>query len=237
MVFIIVQILAIILGAIGTLLTIVVTSMSQWRVSYMVEGNALNCDKRIDGQWLSRWDGLWVTCITKNQNNMHCSSYDSLVSITTDLKAGRVLMSFAVVISIIALIIAIVALVCIRCCRGVEAGRFCMLLTAGIGFILAAILVLIPVSWVTSNIIKEINNPMCKTIQRQEIGEAIFLGWPTVFFLLIAGIILCWCFPRFERCDSVDYSSECTVPRPVYGPCQTQEHTLSQTHYSKSQYI
>ncbi|KAM4701327.1 claudin-8-like [Discoglossus pictus] len=249
MAYFIVQLLGIILGAIGTLLTIIVTSMSQWRVSYMVEGNALNCDKRIDGQWLSRWDGLWVTCVTKNQNNMQCSSYDSLVNITTDLKAGRVLMAFAVVIAIIAFIIAIFALLCVRCCRGAESGRCCLLLTAGIGFILSAILVLIPVSWVTSNIIRAVSNPLCKTAQRQEIGEAIFLGWPTVLFLLIAGVILCWYFPRVERCKTIEYSSTTSLPRPVYVPCQTQEHTrkdlyipcqdhtMSQTQYSKSQYI
>ncbi|XP_075449155.1 claudin-8-like [Ascaphus truei] len=237
MAYFIVQILGIVLGAIGTILTIVVTSMSQWRVSYMVEGNALNCDKRIDGQWLSRWDGLWLTCVTKNHNNMHCTSYDSLLSITTDLKAGRVLMAFAVVIAIISLIVAIVGLLCARCHRGEERGRNCLLLTAGIGFIIAGILVLIPVSWTASNIIREINNPMCKTIQRQEIGEAIFLGWPTVLFLLIAGAILCWHCQREERCKGTQYSSQLSLPRPVYVPCQTLEQTTSQAQYSKSQYI
>ncbi|XP_075053938.1 claudin-8-like [Mixophyes fleayi] len=243
MAYFIVQLIAIILGAIGTILTIVVTSMSQWRISYMVEGNAANCDKRIDGQWLSRWDGLWLTCVTKSQNTMQCNSYDSLVSITTDLKAGRVMMSFAVVLAIIALIIAIVSLLCVRCCKWAQGGRCCLLLTAGIGFILAAILVLIPIAWTTSNIVREINNPMCKTMQRLEIGEAIFLGWPTMFFLLIAGAIFCCYHPCEEEEDDDDrfrtivYSSEASLPRPVYKPCQTQEKTFSQTQYCKSQYI
>ncbi|XP_018412956.1 PREDICTED: claudin-8-like [Nanorana parkeri] len=238
----IVQLIGLILGLIGTILTIIVTAMTQWRVSYMVEGNAVNCDKRIDGQWLSRWDGLWLTCITKNQNSMECKQYESLVIITTDLKAGRVLMSFAVVIAIIAFIIAIVALICVRWCRRARDGRYCLLLTAGVGFILAGILVLIPIVWTTSNIIREINNPVCKTMQRLEIGEAIFLGWPTMLFLLIAGAILCWYRPCDEeedddRCKNNVYSSQTSLPRPVYVQCQTQEKTPSQIQYSRSQYI
>lgn len=237
MAYLIVEILGVILGVVGTILTIIVTSMAQWRVSYMVEGNALNCDKRIDGQWLSRWDGLWLTCVTKNDNSMQCTSYNSLVSITTDLKAGRVLMAFAVVLSIIALIIVIITLLCLRWCRRAEGGRRCLLITAGIAFLLAGLLVLIPISWVTSNIIREINNPICKTIQRQEIGEAIFLGWPTMLFLLIAGAIFCWQCPERERCKSLEYSSEAALPRPVYTPCQTQEKSHGQFPYSKNQYI
>ncbi|KAM4795621.1 claudin-8-like [Rhinophrynus dorsalis] len=250
MVYFIVQILGLVLGAIGMILTMIVTSMSQWRVSYMIEGNAMDCDKRIDGQWLSRWDGLWVTCVLKSENSMQCNNYDSLVSITTDLKAGRVLMSFSVVLSVIAFIMAVIGLLCTRCCRGAEGSRYCLLLTAGIGFILAGILVLIPISWTTANIIKAINNPICKTIQRQDIGEAILLGWPTLLFLLIAGIIFCWYYPRLERCNTIEYSSQSSLPRPVYVECQTQEKSLSHTvqckaperslsqgNYSRSQYI
>ncbi|XP_073440827.1 claudin-8-like [Dendrobates tinctorius] len=243
MAYYVVQLIAIVLGAIGMVLTVAVTSMIQWRASYMVEGNAANCDKRIDGQWLSRWDGLWLTCVTKNENSMNCHPYDSLVIITTDLKVGRVLMSFAVVISIISFIIAVVSLICIGCCRLAREGRYCLLLTAGIGFIIAGILVLIPIVWTTASIIREINNPACRTMQRIEIGEAVFLGWPTMFFLLVAGAIFCWYQPcedeevcEEDRCKTV-YSSQTSLPRPVYVPCQTQEKSKNQTMYSRSQYI
>ncbi|KAM9320374.1 claudin-8-like [Gastrophryne carolinensis] len=237
----IVQIIALLLGLIGTILTIVVTAMTQWRVSYMVEANVLNCDKRIDAQWLSRWDGLWLTCISKNLNGMECRPYESLVIMTNDLKAGRVLMVFAIILSIISLIIALVALVFSRCCRGAREGRCCLLLTAGIGFILAGILVLIPIVWTTANIIYEINNPVCRTAQRVEIGEAVFLGWPTMFFLLIAGAMFCWFRPfddeEEDNCKTVVYSSHQTLPRPVYVPCETQEKNTSRAQFCRSLYI
>ncbi|XP_068122487.1 claudin-8-like [Hyperolius riggenbachi] len=240
-----IQLIALILGIIGTILTIIVTAMTQWRVSYMVEGNAVNCDKRIDGQWLSRWDGLWQTCITKSlnvkDNTLVCGPYESLVTITTDLKAARVLMAFAIVIAIIALIIAFFALLFIPWFRRARESKYCLHLTAGIGFILAGILVLIPIIWTTARIIQEINNPVCKTMQRLEIGEAVFLGWPTMFFLLVAGAIFCCYRPCEEEqddgCKNVVYSSQTSLPRPVYIPCQTQERASSQAQYSRSQYI
>ncbi|OCT93846.1 claudin-8 [Xenopus laevis] len=237
MAYFILHILGIVLGAISVLLTIIVTSMAQWRVSYMVEGNSMNCDKRIDGMYLSRWDGLWVTCVSKHIGSMQCNGYDSLVSISTDLKTGRVLMSFAVVISIIAFITAIVAFCFSRCCRGRDGSRYCLFITAGIGFILAAILVLIPISWTTSNIIIAINNHLCKTAQKQEIGEALLLGYPTIVFLLITGAIFCWPYPTHERCNSIESCSDSSLPKPVYVPCQTQDRMPSQAHYSQSQYI
>ncbi|KAG9486195.1 claudin-8-like [Eleutherodactylus coqui] len=241
MAYYIVQLIAIILGAIGMILTIVVTAMIQWRASYMIEGNVGNCDKRIDGQWLSRWDGLWLTCLTKNENNMNCHPYDSLVIITTDLKVGRVLMSFAVVLAIISFITAVVSLVCMGCCKLAREGRYCMLLMAGIGFIIAGILVLIPIVWTTVSIIRENNNPMCRSMQKIEVGEAVFLGWPTMFFLMISGAIFCWFRPcEEEECEEDNcktvYASQTSLPRQVYVPCQTQEKSR-QTMYSRSQYI
>lgn len=234
-----VQLIGLILGFIGTILTIVVTALTQWRVSYMVEGNAVNCDKRIDGQWLSRWDGLWLTCISKNQNTMHCEHYESLVIITDDFKAARVLMVFAIVVSIIALVIAIIALLFARCCRRAGDSRYCLLLTSGVAFLLAFILVAISIVWTTANIVREILNPVCKTMQRLEIGEAIFLGWPTMFFLLVAGIILCLFRPceeeQEETCKTTAYSSQTSLQRPVYVPCRTQDNCSNQ--YSRSQYI
>lgn len=242
MAFHVVHLIAIILGVVGMVLTIIVTAMIQWRASYMVEGNAINCAKRIDGQWLSRWDGLWLTCVTKNENNLYCHPYDSLVIITNDLKVGRVLMSFAIVISIISCIVALISLICIGCCKMAYEGRYCMLLTAGIGFILAGILVLIPIVWTTASIIREINNPVCRTMQRIEIGEAVFLGWPTMFFLLVAGaIFICYQPCDEEECEEEQcktiYTSQTSLPRPVYAPCETREKEPRQTMYSRSQYI
>ncbi|KAG8450260.1 hypothetical protein GDO86_002783 [Hymenochirus boettgeri] len=211
--------------------------MAQWRVSYMVEGNAMDCDKRIDGHYLSRWDGLWVTCVSKQLNTMHCDTYDSLVSITTDLKTGRVLMSFAVVLSIIAFIIAVVAFCFMRCCRGSDGSKYCLYLTAGIVFIIVGVLVLIPISWTTSNIVIAIKNPVCKTIQRQEIGEALLLGWPTIIFLFISGAIFCWPFRHYRRAKSIDSCSESSLPRQVYKECRTQENIPCHSQFSKSEYI
>nr|XP_033798795.1 claudin-8-like [Geotrypetes seraphini] len=231
----IIQIIGIILGFIGLILTGIVTGMPQWRISIMVESNCQTAQKRIDGQWMTRWEGLWSTCISQSNMQMQCNSYESLVTVTADLKAGRVLMVFALILSILAFITAVIGMLFTHYRRRNEQGKYYLLTTSGIAFILAALLVLIPVSWTTHSIITEYD-AMCKTSQRLEMGEAIFLAWPTILFLLIAGIVLCCFYPRDERQeDSVDYTPSIhQCQKPLY-TCQIQKKTPSV--YSKSQYI
>ncbi|XP_029435038.1 claudin-8 [Rhinatrema bivittatum] len=231
----IIQIIGLILGGIGMILTCIVTGMPQWRISIMVESNCQTSQKRIDGQWLSRWEGLWTTCISQANIHMQCNSYESLVSVTPDLKAGRVLMTFAIILSILAFLTAIIGMLFTRCFGQSARGKYCLLLTAGIAFILAAILVLIPVSWTTNNIISE-RDAMCKTAQRQEMGEAIFLAWPTILFLFIAGVILCCFYPRYDRNESCNYPPSLQhSQKSLYAPCQIEKKPASL--YSRSQYI
>nr|XP_033799550.1 claudin-8-like [Geotrypetes seraphini] len=227
----VVQIIGLILGGVGMILTCVVTGMPQWRISIVLENNCQNLQKRIDATWISRWEGLWVTCISQGKFQMHCNNYDSMVSITPDLKSGRVLMIFAIVLSIFAFLTAIVGMLYKRHSEQSTNGKNCLLLASGIGYILAAVLVLIPVSWTTHNIIREAYNPMCTA--RQELGEAIFLGWPTILILLLSGSILCWFYPRVDSSNGSEYSA----------PTHQQDQELyqiddrSSCHQSISQYI
>ncbi|XP_069492327.1 claudin-8-like [Ambystoma mexicanum] len=239
--FYMVQIIGLIMAAIGMILTLAVTLMPQWRVSIIVENTPNGLGQRIDGQWMSRWDGLWTTCLTQANTPMQCTSYESMVSLTSDLKAGRVLMSFAVVIAVVAFIMGMVGMLFHLCFGESWRGRNCLLLTAGIGYLLAAVIVLIIISWTASNIIRDANNPVCKGAQRQELGEAIFLGWPTIFFLLVSGIILCWNNPRGDdERENVAYSLPSEQPRsrpsrPIYELASVESR--SEGNRVRSQYL
>ncbi|KAM4795622.1 claudin-8-like [Rhinophrynus dorsalis] len=230
-----VQIIGIICGGIGMILTWIITLMPQWRVSILAENNGL-INGRVDGQWMSRLDGLWTSCISHGRLSQHCNSYESVVSITTDLKSGRVLMSFAITMTVIAFICSLVGMLYTRCYYQEDRiGRRCLHLTAGILYILSVGLILIPVSWTTSNIVrKAYDASICRGAMRIEMGEALFLAWPTLVFLLIAGIILCWICPctcRNERCEYVP-------PRDHEMVCRgRQEGRESSTCYNKSEYI
>ncbi|KAJ1119684.1 hypothetical protein NDU88_007869 [Pleurodeles waltl] len=231
--FYIFQIIALVMAALATILTLAVTIMPQWRVSIIVENHPQWAGQRIDGQWMSRWDGLWTTCLTQANTAMQCTSYESMVSLTPDLKAGRVLMSFAIVLAVLSLIMGLVGLLFNQCFGRSEQGRNCFLLTSGIGYILAGVIVLVIMSWTAANIIRDAHNPICKGAQRQELGEAIFLGWPTIFFLLLSGIILCWIHPYTSE-ESVEYSVPLDQPRPMYELSTMDRRRVGQP---RSQYL
>ncbi|KAJ1119688.1 hypothetical protein NDU88_007873 [Pleurodeles waltl] len=238
MLCLIVQLIGLILGFLGMVLTFILTAMTQWRISILVENDGLNSAKRIDGHWLSRWDGLWTTCVRQANIATQCESYESMVSITTDLKAGRILMPFAVGLSVGAFIIAMLGMLFRRRYGDSEAGKNCLLLTAGIAYIFSGILVFIPVTWTAANIMRQTCSVLCNRIQRQEMGEALFLGWPTSLSLCIAGFILCWFCPH-----TVSESNEANViskPQP-YQPDKDYElrplKRKERSNYLKEEYI
>ncbi|KAM4701847.1 claudin-8-like [Discoglossus pictus] len=234
MAYFVVQILGIISGGIGMVLTWIISFIPQWRVSILAENNAL-LNSRVDGQWISRWDGLWTTCVNQASLSLICSNYDS-VSITTDLKAGRVLVAFAIILSVIAFLCSLVGILFNRCQEEGRPGRRCLLLTAGILYIICFVLILIPVSWVTSNIVRGVYGPsLYGGALRVEVGEALFLAWPTLIFTLIGGIILCWrrCCCKHKR-DSCEY----IPPRDQEMVCVQREKEIGPPcNYRRSEYI
>ncbi|KAG8590910.1 hypothetical protein GDO81_006964 [Engystomops pustulosus] len=207
MAWFLVQIIGIICGGVGMVLTWIITIMPQWRVSILAENNGIN--GRIDGYWISRWDGLWSTCVNQARLSMQCNSYESQVSLTMDLKAGRILLSFAITMTFLAFIFSVVSFLWSRCQENSKVTRHCMRLTAGILYILSTVLISIPVIWTSSNIItKAYDSNVCRGALRIEMGEALFLAWPTIVFILIAGIILCCrctcrqaCVCQEDKCD------------------------------------
>ncbi|XP_053310523.1 claudin-8-like [Spea bombifrons] len=213
-----VQVLGVICGGIGMILTWMITFMPQWRVSLFYENNGLNYN-RVDGVWISRWDGLWSTCISQVRGTVTCNSYESMVSVTSDLKAGRVLVGFALTKAVIAFIFSVVGMSFTRCHEEGRHGKNCMLLTAGILYILSVVLIFIPVTWTTNNIVRQAyDSAVCSGAVRIELGEALFLAWPTMVFLLIGGIIMCWLCPcqreHIEYIPPKDQEMECRVIHP-----------------------
>ncbi|XP_073526925.1 claudin-8-like [Phyllobates terribilis] len=202
MVSCIVQTIAVILGNVGTLLTFAIYGMPHWRVAIIAESNSYG--KRIDGRWLGRWDGLWMTCVTQNNLPQSCQPYSqALGSITPDLKVSRILMSFAVIVAFMGCVTSLIGMLFSKFCTISERSRSCCLLLAGINFIIAGILILTPSTLIAFNIMKNVCFSDCKIVQHEEIGEAIMLAWPTVLLFFIGGSIFCWFHPcrcSRERC-------------------------------------
>lgn len=191
-----VHILGILSGAIGMILTWVVCFLPQWRLAVLAENNSFVVEGgRIDGEWLSRWDGLWVTCLSQRRFTLECNDYGSRVSLTSDLKAGRVFLGFSIAMTVLAFILSLIGIIMSSCCSRCgesREDRRCLTLTAGVLYLLSVVLILIPVIWVIINVVRgSYDASLTRGAVRLEIGEAMMLAWPTIIFLLIGGIILC----------------------------------------------
>ncbi|KAM5182164.1 claudin-8-like [Mantella aurantiaca] len=212
----IVQSIGMILGGTAMILTFAVCLMPHWRVSILAESNGYG--KRLDGHWISRWDGLWATCVRQSNNPMSCQPYSASNSLTPDLKISKVLMCFAVLAAVAGFFSGLTGMLLNKCLNKKTGNHRCLLLLSGISYIFAGILILMPVTLVAINVMRAVCFSSCKSIQEQEIGEAVMLGWPTALLFFIGGSIFCWYHPcqcRNGRC--VHPSDECE-PQPHLCP-------------------
>ncbi|KAG7272682.1 hypothetical protein CRUP_008510 [Coryphaenoides rupestris] len=74
-------------------------------------------------------------------------------------------------------------------------------LVAGVGLLLAGLLLIIPASWSAHNIVRDFNNPLLVASQKRELGACIFVGWAAGALLVLAGGLLC-CFSRVKSASS-----------------------------------
>ncbi|XP_056399350.1 claudin-8-like [Hyla sarda] len=227
-----IHILGLLAGLIGMVLTWVVTFMPQWRLVILAEYNGLVVPGgRVDGEWISRWDGLWYTCIRLPRLDLFCENWGSQVSLTTDLRAARILMSFATGVAVLAFIFSIVGFVlteCCQCCCKKVSDIKKFTLAAGLLYILSTILVLIPVIWTTVYIAhRAYEASFTRQAVRIEIGDALMVAWPNIAFLLGGGIILTFlcCFCVLSTCCTND---PCEEP----ASCQQEDAKQERVSYS-----
>ncbi|XP_078512347.1 claudin-8-like [Lissotriton helveticus] len=220
------QIVALVLGAIGLLGTCTVTGMPQWRVTAFIENNIITFE--------AQWEGLWMSCVRQINIRMQCKIYDSLLALPSDLQAGRALMCLAVACSGIALAIGFIGVKCTRFSEDNERTKGLILLASGITFIISGILVLIPVSWTGNQIIREFYNPLVNASQKRELGDALFMGWATSFFLIVAGVMLCF------FCSTKEKGYQYKAPPPVTSYVSNQQMGIERktsSRFSKTQYV
>ncbi|XP_020651852.3 claudin-8 [Pogona vitticeps] len=174
------QTVALLLGSIGMVGTFTATLMPQWKVSAFM-GNNLIVFETI-------WEGLWMVCISHIRKHQ-CRFYESLLALPPALIASRGLMCTACVLSVIAFLIAVSGMKHIRCPGNDEQMKSKILLAAGVLFLLTGVIVLIPVSLVANNIIKDFHNPAIPVARKRELGAALYVGWITSVFLISGGAI------------------------------------------------
>lgn len=184
------EIVGIALGVIGFIISIVTTALPMWKVTAFIGPNIITAQ--------TIWEGLWMNCVTQSTGQMQCKVYDSLLALSPELQASRAMMIISVILGVLGVMISIVGAKCTNCIED-EASKAKVMIIAGIFFVLAGLLVLIPVSWSAHVIIRDFYNPLLTNAQRRELGASLYIGWGAAALLLIGGAMLCSSCPPKEK--------------------------------------
>ncbi|XP_041655267.1 claudin-like protein ZF-A89 [Cheilinus undulatus] len=191
------EVLAMVLGSIGLLGTILATALPMWKVSAFIGANLIVMEEL--------WEGLWMNCYRQEDFRMQCKVYDSVLILPTELQAARGLMCTSVIVVILALSITGCGTRKCKCCVDNMKSKNVTLALGGCFYLLSCLTTLIPVSWVGHTIIRKFYNPTMDDSQKRELGEALFIGWGTSGILLITGIIVLFCFSK-RRSEEETYA-------------------------------
>lgn len=181
------EVLGVTLAVLGWISAIVSCALPMWRVSAFIGVNIVTAQVT--------WEGIWMNCVVQSTGQMQCKIHDSMLALSADLQAARALTIISILVGIVGLMVAVVGAKCTNCVDE-EAAKARVMIVAGVGFILASLTQMIPVTWCAHSIIMEFYNPIIPEAQKREIGAALYMGWAAAAFLLIGGVILCSSCPK-----------------------------------------
>lgn len=187
------QMLGLILAIIGFLATIIVCALPMWKVTAFIGANIVTAQ--------IIWEGLWMNCVMQSTGQMQCKIYDSLLALPQDLQAARALVIVSIIAAAFGVILGIVGGKCTNFMQD-EISKVKVAIAAGVVFIIAGVLVLVPVCWSANTIVRDFYNPLLTDPQRREMGASLYIGWGAAGLLILGGGLLCSsCPPK----DSPEY--------------------------------
>lgn len=196
------QILGLALAIIGFLGSIVICALPTWKVTAFIGANIVTAQVI--------WEGLWMNCVTQSTGQMQCKVYDSLLALPQDLQAARALVVIAIIVGVFGILLGVVGGKCTNFVED-EAQKCKVAIASGIIFIIAGLLVLIPVCWTANTIIRDFYNPVMINAQRRELGASLYIGWASAGLLFLGGGLLCSSCPPKDNDYGVKYSKARSV--------------------------
>ncbi|KAG8450650.1 hypothetical protein GDO86_003067 [Hymenochirus boettgeri] len=185
------EILGVALAIIGWIGTTICCALPMWRVTAFI-GNNIVVAQII-------WEGLWMNCVVQSTGQMQCKMYDSMLALAQDLQAARALMVISIVIAVIGVLISIIGAKCTNCVQD-ESAKAKIMIVSGIIFIVAGLMILIPVSWSANTVIRDFYNHLVVDSQKRELGASLYIGWAAAALLILGGAMLCCsCPPKQEK--------------------------------------
>ncbi|XP_071322961.1 claudin i [Trachinotus anak] len=204
-----VQITCVALGVLGLIGAIVCCVVPRWKVSSFTGSNIVTAQ--------STQEGLWMTCVVQSTGQQQCKRYDSLLVLSSDLQAARAMTIISCMLTGLSLLILFCGADFTTCVQNEDAKPKISLL-AGVGLLVAGLLVIIPVSWSAHIVVRDFNNPLVPPGQKKELGACIFVGWAAGALLILGGGLLC-CFSRPQSSSGGTakyYSNGASAPSKNY---------------------
>ncbi|CAB1450389.1 unnamed protein product [Pleuronectes platessa] len=202
----------------GWICAILTRCLALWKVSGTLDNNTATLPAYWDGVWLE-WDH-WDLA---HDGSLHCSFYQSLMSLSGSFRTWRALIMAAVGAGAFAVGISAVGAVWFPQRNQVK-------VVSGSLFVLSGILLLVPTAWTAHHTSQPLDGA---ELLRRDWGPALYLGWISVALMVVGGGFLT------TRCPT----RESPTQPPKEGRYPTMEdessHPLSRinrTTFTNSQY-
>ncbi|KAG5284497.1 hypothetical protein AALO_G00027360 [Alosa alosa] len=197
-----IQMLGAALGIIGWIGAIVVCALPMWKVTAFIGSNIVTSQ--------TIWEGIWMNCVHQSTGQMQCKVYDSLLALPQDLQAARALCIISIIVGIFGILLSVAGGKCTNCVED-EKAKAKVGIAAGVVYIIAGILTLVPVCWTAHNIIMDFYNPLLDQAQKRELGAALYIGWGAGALMTIGGALLCCNCPKND--DDTGYTAKYSAAR------------------------
>ncbi|XP_061902677.1 uncharacterized protein LOC133649977 [Entelurus aequoreus] len=180
------QLVGIILGIIGLLGTGLICGLPAWKVTPFVGANIITAQ--------IFWEGLWMNCVIQSTGQSQCKAYDSILALPRELQASRALVCVSLAVGAVAVGLVVLGARCTSFFRHDWPTKNNVGMAAGVVFVLAGVLVIIPVSLMAHSIITGFFNPLPSEERRGELGASVYVGWVSGALLVIGGVLICSTF-------------------------------------------
>ncbi|XP_062854946.1 claudin 5a [Trichomycterus rosablanca] len=180
------ELLGLTMAVLGTLLEMIACGLPTWKVTAYIEANIVVSQ--------TIWDGLWMSCAVQSTGQMQCKVHDSMLALGRDLQVARALTVVSSVVCVVALLAVIAGAQCTNCIRAERVKARVVNIGGGL-YLISALLVLVPLCWMASNIIADFYDPHVPTAKKREMGAALYIGWASAALLMLGGALLCCSCP------------------------------------------
>lgn len=202
----------------GWLCAILTRCLALWKVSGTMDNTTASLPAYWDGVWLE-WDH-WDLA---HDGSLHCSFYQSLLSLSGSFRTWRALIMAAIGAGAFAAVIGATGAVWFPLRGQIK-------VFSGTLFVLSGILLLVPTAWTCHHTSQPLEGAV---LLRREWGPALYLGWISFALMLAGGAFLSTRCPTGER--QVQLPAESRYPN-LEDEANHPLSTINRTTFTNSQY-